>query len=78
MSWPSIRRPSSVARPSASTGTGSPVRRSTVGRMSIVIAGAVQTLPAGITPGSRARHGTRTPPSNTVPFPSRRFPALPA
>ena len=45
--------------------------------IALVIAGAVETVPAGITPGSRATHGTRTPPSKLVPLPSRSGPAEP-
>ena len=36
------------------------------------------TVPEGSRPGQRIRQGTRIPPSQTVPLPSRSGPALPA
>ncbi len=45
--------------------------RAIVGSRSIVIAGCAPDAPAGIRPGQRAMNGTRTPPSNVVPLPSR-------
>jgi hypothetical protein len=46
--------------------------------MSIVITGSSHRAPAGIVPGQRMMHGSRTPPSHVVPLPSRSGPALPA
>ena len=68
MSSPSIGR----------SGSGAPTRRAIVGRTSIVMAGSRTTVPGGMRPGQRATNGTRTPPSNAVPLPSRSGPAEPA
>ena len=58
-------------------GSSAPISFATVGSTSMVMAGSSCTEPAGICPGQRATNGTRTPPSHTVPFPSRSGPALP-
>ena len=60
-----------------SGGSPAPTIFATVGSTSMVMAGSVMTAPAGMTPGQRARNGSRTPPSHTVPLPSRSGPALP-
>lgn len=48
-----------------------PVMAARVGRMSMVMRGSVQVVPAGMCPGQRMMQGTRVPPSKLVPFPSR-------
>ena len=58
-------------------GSSAAINSATVGSTSIVITGSRQTLPASIIPGQRMMHGTRTPPSNVVPFPSRSGPVVP-
>ena len=68
MSFPSI----------GSSGSGAPARPAIVGRRSMVMAGSLTTVPAGIRPGQRATKGTPTPPSKDVPFPSRSGAAEPA
>ena len=52
-------------RRSACAGNSAPASLASVGRMSMVMAGSRQTLPAGIFPGQRAMNGSRTPPSQT-------------
>ena len=49
-----------------------------VGSRSIVMSIASDVVPAGILPGQRMMQGTRTPPSQHVPLPSRSGPAEPA
>ena len=46
--------------------------------MSMVIAGVLQTLPAGMVPGHHISVLSRQPPSNIVPLPSRNGPEEPA
>ena len=58
--------------------TGAPASFASVGSRSIVIAGSAPTAPLGMRPGQRAMNGTRTPPSNDVPLPSRNGPGDPA
>ena len=60
------------------SGNFAPVRAAIVGSMSIVIRKVSHVVPVGIFPGQRMMHGTRTPPSQLVPLPSRNGPALPA
>ena len=48
-----------------------------VGSTSMVPATAPHTLPGAILPGHHASVGTRTPPSQVVPLPPRKGPALP-
>ena len=54
------------------------INSATVGKMSMVIAGVLQTLPAGTVPGHHISVLSRQPPSNIVPLPSRNGAALPA
>ena len=42
------------------------------------VAGVLQTVPPGIVPGHHMTVGSRQPPSNMVPLPSRSGPAEPA
>ena len=44
----------------------------------MVMSMASLVVPAGISPGQRMMQGTRTPPSQQVPLPSRSGPAEPA
>ena len=44
----------------------------------MVMAGSLHTVPAGILPGHHITVGSRHPPSNMVPLPSRKGPADPA
>lgn len=67
MSFPSIGRSGSFA----------PIAFATVGRMSMVQVISEQVDLAGILAGQRAIIGTRIPPSQQVPFPSRSGPAVP-
>ena len=68
MFFPSILCPGSFA----------PIILAIVGKRSIVIAGSEHTELAGIFPGHQANVGSRHPPSNMVPFPSRKGAAEPA
>ena len=68
MSSPSILR----------DGSGALTRWAIVGSKSIVIAGSRHTAPLGMRPGHDAMNGTRIPPSNDVPLPSRSGSAEPA
>ena len=72
MSRPSMTRRVALGVGAAASGAAM------VGSRSIVIAGTSRTTPFGMRPGHRATNGTRTPPSNVVPFPSRNGPAEPA
>ena len=49
-----------------------------VGNRSMVIIMSSQVVPAGILPGQRMSVGSRMPPSQQVPLPSRNGPAEPA
>ena len=55
-----------------------PIIEAIVGTMSTVHASSSHVVPAGIFEGHRMRVGTRMPPSQAVPFPSRCGPAEPA
>ena len=59
-------------------GRGASINAAIVGSRSIVMAGVAQTEPAGIFPGHHINVGSRQPPSNIVPLPSRNGPAVPA
>ena len=56
----------------------STIRAAIVGSKSIVIAGVLQVVAAGMRPGHQKIVGTRQPPSNIVPLPSRSGAADPA
>ena len=55
----------------------SPSRLVAIGKPAMIVSIAALVVPAGILPGHRMRQGTRRPPSQTVPFPSRNTPELP-
>ena len=59
-------------------GSLAPIKSETVGKMSMVIAGVLQMLPAGMVSGHHISVLTRQPPSNIVPLPSRSGAAEPA
>ena len=53
------------------------VNAAMVGSTSIVPINSLHSVPAGIRPGPHITQGTRWPPSNVVPLPSRSGPADP-
>ena len=60
-----------------SVGIAAPVIPAIVGNRSIAVTISSRTIPAAIRPGHRMTAGTRWPPSNVVPLPSRSGPAEP-
>ena len=59
-------------------GSFAPINSATVGNMSMVMAGVLQLLLAGMVSGHHIKVLSRQPPSNIVPLPSRRGPDEPA